>query len=242
MSRIPRRIVVLTGAGISAESGLRTFRGADGLWENHSVVDVATPEAFRKDPSLVHRFYSERRRQLRAAQPNDAHRALAQFAQQVDGRLFLVTQNIDDLHERASSPQVHHMHGELMKMRCEVTGDTFAWEANSSPQSVCPCCSIKGRLRPHVVWFGEIPFGLDEIQERLRRCDLFVSIGTSGNVYPAAGFFDEAKRHGAETVELNLEPSQNASSFDDGDYGPATETVPRFFKALLERLSGSRER
>lgn len=230
----PRSVVVLTGAGISAESGIRTFRAADGLWEDHRVEDVASPAGFRRDPEIVHRFYSERRAQLLdgVVAPNAAHRALAEFEANFDGEFLLVTQNVDDLHERAGSQNVLHMHGELLKMRCAVTEEVYPWTRESTLASVCDCCGQSGRLRPHIVWFGEIPFELDRIEHALVNADCFVSIGTSGNVYPAAGFFRVAQQSGARTVELNLEPSQNARSFDEGHYGPGTIVVPAFFEKL----------
>lgn len=225
-------VVVLTGAGISAESGLRTFRASDGLWEEHRIEDVASPEGFARNPTLVHRFYSERRAQLRTVEPNDAHRALADYAARRPGRLTLVTQNVDDLHQRAGSPNVLPMHGELSKVRCLGCAGVFEWSAETSTSTVCPGCGGVGVLRPHIVWFGEVPLFLDEIERALSRATLFVSIGTSGHVYPAAGFFRIARTFGARTVELNLEPSENSSAFDETRYGPATEIVPRFFAEL----------
>jgi NAD-dependent deacetylase len=159
--------------------------------------------------------------------------ALARFEKEFRGSFLLITQNIDSLHERAGSRQVLHMHGELLKMRCIATGEVYEWHGDCSTESVCDCCGRAGRLRPHIVWFGEMPFELERIERALSACDLFVSIGTSGNVYPAAGFFQIARSSGARTVELNLEPSQNAEWFDEGRYGPGTEIVPRFFEALL---------
>lgn len=243
MIQPPRRVVVLTGAGISAESGVRTFRGADGLWEAHRIEDVATPEAFERDPALVHRFYNERRSQHEGwgagqepVAPNEGHRALARFETNFDGEFLLVTQNIDALHERAGSRNVLHMHGELLKMRCSATGLVQQWLSSSSTKSVCECCGVPGRLRPHIVWFGEMPFFLQEIEAALFACDLFVAIGTSGNVYPAAGFFRLAQMTGAHTVELNLERSANADSFDEGFYGPGSEVIPRFFDTIVREI------
>lgn len=235
--------MVLTGAGISAESGIRTFRAEDGLWEEHRVEDVATPGAFARDPSLVHRFYNARRQQLVGSgdtppvQPNEAHVALARFEAHLnelgpDFDFFLVTQNVDDLHERAGSRAVCHMHGELTKMRCRTCERIHDWRTNCDPGTTCPACNSRGSLRPHIVWFGEIPLFMEEIAVKLARCDVFVSIGTSGNVYPAAGLFQLAQRQGAHTVELNLEPSKNASLFDEGYYGPASEVVPRYLRDL----------
>jgi len=227
-------IVVLTGAGISAESGIKTFRADDGLWENHRVEDVATPEAFVRDPELVHHFYNARRQQLLSGiVPNEAHYALADAASRLTGTFTLVTQNIDNLHQRAGSTSIYPMHGELLKMRCKETEQLFSCEENTSPSDLCPCCNQAGNLRPHIVWFGEMPLYMESIDSALQTCDLFVSIGTSGNVYPAAGFFQTAKWHGAHTVELNLEASSNGSQFDEQHYGAATTVVPAFFQQLL---------
>lgn len=240
MMEAPKSVVVLTGAGISAESGIRTFRASDGLWEEHRIEDVATPEGFLQNPALVHEFYNARRAQLegtragtKPAEPNLAHLALAQFERQFRGEFLLVTQNVDSLHERAGSKNVIHMHGELSKMRCTATDEVYPWTIDCSTDHVCECCGLPGRLRPHIVWFGEVPFFMDEIERALLSCDLFVSIGTSGNVYPAAGFFRIARSAGAKTVELNLEPSENARAFFEGQYGPATKVVPKFFEGLL---------
>lgn len=233
MSKPYNNIVILTGAGISAESGIQTFRAADGLWENHRVEDVATPEAFIRNPELVHRFYNERRAYLlNGIKPNAAHRILAQLGQNEGIQLTLVTQNIDDLHQRAGN-DTYPMHGELLKIRCKQTQELFDCQNNTSPEDPCPCCKQVGNLRPHVVWFGEMPLYMDKIEQALSQCDLFVAIGTSANVYPAAGFSQTAKYYGAHTVELNLEPSATGSSFDEQHYGPATEIVPAFFEAFI---------
>ncbi|EKF75178.1 NAD-dependent deacetylase [Alcanivorax hongdengensis A-11-3] len=228
-------IVILTGAGISAESGIKTFRAADGLWENHRVEDVATPEAFQRDPVLVQDFYNRRRRQLlTGVQPNAAHRALARLEQQYGrGEVLLVTQNIDNLHERAGSRNLIHMHGELLKGRCQRSGGLVPVDTDLSVELPCPLCGASGCLRPHVVWFGEMPLEMERIYQTLARCDLFISIGTSGNVYPAAGFVEEANRHGAHTVELNLEPSQRLTSFAEHRHGLASELVPAYVEALI---------
>lgn len=226
-------IVVLTGAGISAESGIKTFRASDGLWENHPVEDVATPEGYGRNPSLVQQFYNARRRQLRDVVPNKAHLALAGFEQSYSGNFLLVTQNVDDLHERAGSSNLIHMHGELLKVQCQDSEEVFQWDQDVTVETPCECCGIAGNLRPHIVWFGEMPLQMDKIYQALSGCDLFVSIGTSGNVYPAAGFFQEAAAAGAKTVELNLEPGNHASLFDEQYYGPATEVVDQFFSSLI---------
>ncbi|MBX3094211.1 MAG: NAD-dependent protein deacylase [Cryobacterium sp.] len=227
------RIVVLTGAGVSAESGIRTFRAADGLWEEHRIEDVATPEGFRADPALVHRFYNERRRQLvgGTVEPNAAHLALARLEQQHPGGTMIVTQNIDDLHERAGSRNLIHMHGELLRMRCVACDHLSERLTDSSVADACAECG--GALRPHVVWFGEMPLDLDTIYDALEACAVFVAIGTSGNVYPAAGFAAVAAQVGAHTIELNLEPSEVASTFAETRYGPATELVPRWVEEVL---------
>ncbi len=228
-------IVVLTGAGISKESGLSTFRDADGIWTRYRVEDVATPEAFARDPARVHEFYNLRRRNLLAGnvQPNAAHRALAELERAWPGDFLLVTQNIDDLHERAGSKRLIHMHGEMRKVRCGPCGDVRVHEGDLSLQSRCPACGHSGGLRPHVVWFGEMPFEMERIAAALQSCELFISIGTSGNVYPAAGFVAEARIRGARTVELNLEPSQGESHFAERRYGKASAIVPDYVAALL---------
>jgi NAD-dependent deacetylase len=224
------RVFVLTGAGVSAESGLGTFRDVGGIWARFDPMKLATPEAFAADPDTVHAFYNARRQNLIAAEPNAAHRALARLAGVVD--LFLCTQNIDDLHERGGSPAVHHMHGELLRARCGDCGAAAPWRVDLGRMDACPGCGIVGALRPDVVWFGEMPFGLERIDAALERADLFVAIGTSGAVYPAAGYVAEARALGIETVEINLEPSDTAGAFDRRLYGPATETVPRFVSDL----------
>jgi NAD-dependent deacetylase len=228
-------IVILTGAGISAESGIGTFRGPDGLWEGHRVEEVATPEGFRANPEQVHRFYNERRAQLvhGGVEPNPAHHALARLEQSHRGRVLVVTQNIDDLHERAGSRNLLHLHGELLKSRCTACGAVRPCRGKTDTQSKCEACSAAGALRPHVVWFGEMPFHLEEISAALSRADLFVSIGTSGNVYPAAGFVDLAARAGARTLELNLDESSGTSQFEESRRGPATLLVPQWVDEIL---------
>jgi NAD-dependent deacetylase len=229
-----RSIVVLTGAGISRESGLHTFRDADGIWATVKVEDVATPEAFARDPVRVQEFYNERRRGLadNSIAPNPAHLALAEFEAAFAGDFLLVTQDIDDLHERAGSRELIHMHGELAKARCANCADVGEWWGDLFTDTACPACAQIGGMRPHVVWFGEMPFEMDRIYEALESCDLFVSIGTSGNVYPAAGFVQAARMAGARTVELNLEPSEGATLFEEAVYGPAGTVVPGWFADL----------
>ena len=233
MARETCTIVILTGAGISAESGLATFRGPDGLWEGHRVEDVATPQAFARDPALVHAFYDARRARLAAVEPNAAHKALARLDSQWPGELLLVTQNVDDLHERAGSRRLVHMHGELTKGWCLVCGDRFAWTGPMGEGAQCPSCGTAGRVRPDIVWFGEMPYEMERIDEALRRCDLFVSIGTSGAVYPAAGFVQTARHRGARTLEMNLEPSLGSVLFDESRTGRAGELVPAWVDELL---------
>jgi NAD-dependent deacetylase len=235
----PGRIVVLTGAGISVESGLPTFRGADGLWLGWRLEEVATAEAFARQPGVVQRFYDMRRRQLLGAEvtPNAAHRALADLERRWAGPVLIVTQNIDDLHERAGSGSLIHMHGELLKARCTACAAVCAWRGDLAVAHRCPACGESDPLRPHVVWFGEMPLQLDTIHEALGACDLFLAVGTSGQVHPAAGFVEEARRHGrAHTVELNLEPSAGGSRFAERRYGPASAIVPRYVDELLATL------
>jgi NAD-dependent protein deacetylase/lipoamidase len=228
-------LVILTGAGISQESGLDTFRDPNGIWSKYRIEDVATPEAFTRDPRKVHDFYNMRRRNLLAGhvKPNAAHAALAELERRWPGEFLLVTQNIDDLHERAGSRRLIHMHGEMRKVRCADCAAVSANDADLSLETVCGGCAKPGTLRPHVVWFGEMPLEMERIGGALAACGLFVSIGTSGNVYPAAGFVAEANAAGARTVELNLEPSLGRSHFAEGRYGKATEIVPAFVATLL---------
>src|SRR5688572_27044989 len=228
-----RNIVVLTGAGISAESGLATFRGADGLWEGHRVEDVATPEAFRRDPALVHQFYDARRARLGEVQPNAAHEALARLDAEWPGELLIVTQNVDDLHERAGARRLLHMHGELKSAWCLACDARVSWEAELSSSPPCPACGEAGRLRPDIVWFGEMPYDMERIDRALLDSDLFVSIGTSGAVYPAAGFVQTARYAGARTLELNLEPSLGSVYFEETRIGPAGVLVPEWVEEVL---------
>lgn len=231
-------IVILTGAGISKESGLDTFRCEGGVWSQFSLEDVATPQGYRRDPDLVHDFYNARRLQLESgeAQPNPAHLALARLEREWPAPVLLVTQNIDDLHERAGSKNIIHMHGELLKGRCDGCGRVLDWSGDMTVDSLCPICQVKGKVRPHVVWFGEVPLEMERIFAALDRCALFLSIGTSGNVYPAAGFVAHVRERGqTPTLELNLEPSKGATLFHDAIYGPASEVVPRFVEDLLQR-------
>lgn len=234
MDRKARSIVVLTGAGVSAESGIKTFRDNDGLWENHRIEDVCTPEAFDRNPALVQQFYNARRQQLLAdAKPNAAHYALAEFEQRFEGRFSLITQNVDNLHEQAGSQNVLHMHGELLKARCNHCQTVAQWEQALNAETISPCCQRQGVMRPHIVWFGEMPLYMEAIEQALSNCDLFVAIGTSGQVYPAAGFVEQASYYGAHTVELNLAPSSVQSAFEECHYGPATTTVSTFFAQLV---------
>ena len=226
------KIVILTGAGISAESGIRTFRASDGLWEEHRIEEVATPEGWARAPALVARFYNARRRAAAEAAPNAAHRALA--ALEADGRhaVLVVTQNVDDLHERGGSHNVLHMHGALSGALCHDCGQRWPAPLEMHPDDACPACGARA-TRPDIVWFGEMPYRMEEIWTALRAADLFVSIGTSGNVYPAAGFVADAMHAGVPTLELNLEPSAGTRMFDEARHGPATEVVPAWVREML---------
>jgi len=227
-----RNIVILTGAGISAESGLRTFRADDGLWEDHRVEDVASPEGFRRDPALVQRFYDARRVNILAAEPNAAHRALGRLDEEWDGELLIVTQNIDDLHERGGARRVLHMHGEGLSAWCLACDARHRWTGTLLDDPPCPACGAAA-LRPDIVWFGEMPYEMERIFAALARADLFVSIGTSGAVYPAAGFVQQARSAGARALELNLERSQGSQWFDETRLGPASEVVPAWVEEIL---------
>jgi len=226
-------IVVLTGAGLSAESGLSTFRDKDGIWAKYDYREVATPQGFARNPELVHDFYNQRRRTLAGVKPNAAHMALARLEREHKGTVVVVTQNIDALHEAAGTKTLIHMHGELLKALCAACGARHAWSEDLGRETVCPQCGAAGRMRPDVVWFGEMPYEMERIAEHLSAADLFLSIGTSGNVYPAAGFVAQARAHGAHTVELNLEPSDGASLFTEAIHGPATQIVPAYVEKLL---------
>lgn len=231
-----KKIVILTGAGISAESGIDTFRAAGGLWENHRVEDVATPEGFAKDPELVHRFYNLRRATLKTVEPNAAHFALAKLEtglREKGGQLTLITQNVDDLHERGGVKDVIHMHGRLTSMLCGTCEHRWEYTQNAATDMSCPKCYVKETCRPDIVWFGEMPYAMHVIEERIAECDLFVSIGTSGAVYPAAGFVQMAKALGKDTLELNLERSQGSHFFDESRLGPAGQLVPLWVDEIL---------
>jgi len=231
-------IVILTGAGISAESGIQTFRAADGLWENCRVEDVATPEGFIANPDFVQDFYNQRRSKLQEAtiQPNAAHLALGELQAQFSGNLTIITQNIDDLHERGGNSDVIHMHGELLKVRCTVSGKVVTHKGDLVTGDMCRCCAMPAQLRPHIVWFGEMPLEMERIESVLEKSDLFVAIGTSGNVYPAAGFVQAARMYGAHTLEINLEPSAVKNNFAEKRYGKASVEVPTLVDELLGRV------
>lgn len=228
-----KRIVILTGAGVSAESGLATFRDSNGLWEKHDPMQIATPEAFRRDPDLVYRFYNARRNQLQDVHPNDAHRALSRLQKEFSGEVFLVTQNVDDLHERGGSDQVCHMHGELSSVLCQACNRTARVYEDYDARCTCPLCGKAGTLRPDIVWFGEIPYHMDAIGMLLRDCDLFIAVGTSGVVYPAAGFVQQALLNGAWTIEINQELSEVTGYFHQQRRGAATVEVVALVEELL---------
>ncbi|KIC12318.1 NAD-dependent deacetylase [Leisingera sp. ANG-M1] len=232
MGKSAQKIVILTGAGISAESGLGTFRDEGGLWAQHRIEDVATPEGFARDPSLVHGFYNARRAQAAGALPNAAHQALARLQAEHPGEVVIVTQNVDGLHEAGGASRVLHMHGTLADALCAACGHRWVAPAEMQPGQPCPACAAP-EGRPDVVWFGEMPYFMEEIYAHLAAADLFAAIGTSGEVYPAAAFVDEAHLAGAHTVELNLEPSATASRFAERRFGPASETVPTWAAELL---------
>lgn len=229
----PYSIVILTGAGLSAESGLATFRDAGGIWARYDYREVATPEGFAANPALVHEFYNLRRSDVLTARPNAAHLALARLERQHKGHVHVVTQNVDPLHEAAGTRNVIHMHGELLQALCNHCHVRHVWTDDLAITTLCPGCGRPGGMRPDVVWFGEIPYHMDRIGRLLDTADLFVSVGTSGNVYPAAGFVAGAKARGARTLELNLEPSDGASLFDEVRTGPATTLVPGFVAQIL---------
>jgi NAD-dependent deacetylase len=235
-----RTIVILTGAGVSAESGLATFRGPDGLWEGHRVEDVCTPDAFRRDPALVQSFYDARRAKLKQVEPNAAHRALARLDAEWPGELLIVTQNVDDLHERAGAKRVLHMHGELKSAWCLACDARMKWEEELGSGPSCPACEAAGHLRPDIVWFGEMPYAMERIDRALMDADLFVSIGTSGAVYPAAGFVQTARYAGAQTLELNLEPSLGSVYFHESRVGPSGVLVPEWVEEMLAQGSSPR--
>ncbi len=231
-----RNIVILTGAGISAESGIKTFREGDGLWENHAIEDVATPEAFRRNPKLVYDFYNQRRRGLLKPEikPNPAHEALAKLEKEFTGTVTIITQNVDNLHERAGSKNVIHMHGELLKIRCVKSGKIFEHQADLTAENICDCCQQNKNLRPHIVWFHEMPLFMEKIGLELSHCDLFICIGTSGNVYPAAQFVQSAKIEGrAYTIEINPNTTMIQRQFDELIRQNASLAVPQLVNFLL---------
>jgi NAD-dependent deacetylase len=233
MPKIYDKIVILTGAGVSAESGLGTFRDAEGLWAQHRIEDVATPEGFARNPTLVHDFYNARRSQAAEARPNAAHRALARLQAKYPGQVILVTQNVDALHEAACTGKVLHMHGTLAGALCAACDHRWSAPLQMSSDTTCPHC-CQSTARPDVVWFGEMPYHMDQIFAELDSCDLFAAIGTSGQVYPAAGFVDAARAAGAETIEINLEPSASVSRFHKARFGPASQEVPAWVADLMQ--------
>jgi NAD-dependent deacetylase len=230
------KIVILTGAGISAESGIPTFRGPGGLWENHRAENLTTPGAFAADPELVHRFYNMRRRKLLdGIEPNAAHRALSRLQQDFPGEIVVVTQNVDHLHEAAGFRGAIHMHGEILKARCTGCRSEHEWMNDLLSTTPCPACGATGHMRPAIVWFGEIPLHMNTIEDHLSTCSIFVAIGTSGHVYPAAGFVQVASAAGARTIEINVEPGAISSQFQETRWSSATEEVPRLVDELLAR-------
>jgi len=233
-------ITILTGAGVSAESGIPTFRDTGGFWEKYRIEDVATPDGFERDPNLVHEFYNKRRQQLLSGivSPNAAHEALAKLEKEFPGEVCVVTQNIDNLHELAGSENVIHMHGELLKSRCHFCGRVQECKSDLSIGDVCPSCLSPGGMRPHVVWFGEVPLYMPEIEMILMRTNIFIAIGTSGVVYPASGFVAMSRQYDAETIEINLEPTEVSGLFDKTLVGKASEEVPKLVEELLQKGKG----
>lgn len=227
-----RKIVILTGAGISAESGIETFRAEDGLWAQHRVEDVATPEGFARDPELVVNFYNARRAQAAEVVPNDAHKALARLEAEHDGEVIVITQNVDDLHERGGTKTLYHMHGHLKGALCAACDHRWAAPMVMAPGDACPSCGAPA-ARPDIVWFGEMPYDMETLFQHLSEADVFAAIGTSGNVYPAAGFVAEARRAGAHTIEFNLEPSAVGNQFEEHRTGPASQTVSAWVDEVL---------
>ncbi len=230
-----KNIVILTGAGISAESGIKTFRSKEGLWEEHRIEDVATPEGFMANPDLVLDFYNQRRRQLLAQDivPNPAHIALGRLEDELDGTVTIITQNIDNLHERGGSKNIIHMHGELLKARCNYSEQTIDQFGDMHRGDLCHCCQFPSPMRPHIVWFGEMPLRMGDIYSAIEKADLFISIGTSGVVYPAAGLVHDARLHGAHTIEVNIEPSAMGSEFAEHRQGKAGVEIHKLVDELL---------
>lgn len=233
-------LVILSGAGLSAESGVKTFRDSGGLWEGHRVEDVASPEGFARQPDVVHHFYNLRRAQMNEVAPNAAHLALARLEQGWRGNFLHITQNVDDLSERAGAKRLRHMHGELLKARCTACDRIFPWLTDLTPHTACPACGTRGEMRPHIVWFGEMPFYMDELMETVAEADIFISIGTSGVVYPAAGFAQMARKHGASLlIEVNQDDTGISSQFHEHRIGPATVEVPKLVEELLATYSAT---
>ena len=234
MSRKYKHILFLTGAGISAESGLSTFRSENGLWNNHKVEDVATIEAYLRNPDYVHQFYNDMRPDLFKAKPNPAHLAITELQNNCSAQIDIVTQNVDTLHEKAGNKNVYHIHGQINQIVCMNCGHVFETWGDVSSEDKCEQCGISGMLKPNIVFFGEDLLYMDKVNVLLRTCDLFISVGTSGVVYPAAGFVQIAKMFGADTVELNMEKTSNNLLFDRHIYGPAGTTLPALVKELIE--------
>lgn len=241
MKKTYRHILVLTGAGISAESGLATFRSSNGLWNNHRVEDVATIEAFEKNPAYVHAFYNEMKSELLAAKPNPAHLALARLQKEYPEKVIIVTQNVDTLHEKAGSKDVFHIHGQINQAVCLNCGQIMETWDDVDTETICPHCGISGMFKPNIVFFGESLLCMEAVERALRTCDLFISIGTSGVVYPAAGFVQTAKYYGAESIEFNLENTSNNFLFDRHVYGKCGDTLPEFVDELIKDATKERE-
>ncbi len=234
--KIFKNIVILTGAGISAESGLSTFRSENGLWNNHRVEDVATIEAFKRNPAYVHDFYNDLKKEILQAKPNAAHLAITQFQKEYPAEIAVITQNVDLLHEKAGNSNVYHIHGQIDQAVCLNCGQTVGASGDIDTETVCPNCGVIGMMKPNIVFFGENLLCMDKVDELLRRCDLFLSVGTSGVVFPAAAFVQTAKYHGAATYEFNMEPTSNNFYFDHHIMGPAGTTLPAFVEEMIRSL------
>lgn len=233
MEKKYHNIVILTGAGISAESGLATFRSSNGLWNNHKVEDVASIEGFQRNPALVHSFYNDLKIEIQKAKPNPAHLAITKLQQQYPGTVSIITQNVDTLHEKAGNNNVYHIHGQINQAVCLNCGHILETFGDVDTETVCPQCSVMGMMKPNIVFFGENLLCMDEVERLLRSCDLFLSVGTSGIVFPAAAFVQTAKYDGADTCEFTLEPTANNFYFDRHIYGPAGQTLPPFVDKLI---------
>lgn len=238
MSSQYQNIVVLTGAGISAESGLATFRSSNGLWNNHKVEDVASVEGFARNPALVHDFYNNLKTEVQTAKPNPAHLSLTKLQQAFPGQVSIITQNVDTLHEKAGNQNVYHIHGQINQAVCLNCGQVLESWGDVDTETICPHCQIMGMMKPNIVFFGESLLCMDKVEELLRKCHLYISVGTSGVVYPAAGFVQTVKYYGAQTIEFTMEPTANNYLFDRHIFGPAGQTLPPYIDEIINQAGG----